>query len=286
MQRWHHSPSAHLPGAPRVVCAHCWRGAAGAEIEHDAIRTFNRFELKYVVPVRDLAGLRDEIAAYMVRDPHAGADGRYMLSSLYYDTPARDCFWAKLDGLKFRRKLRIRHYEERVSLKGDSPVFIEIKQRVDRVTQKRRAVLAYRDALDLCEERVIPDHDEQDEAVVHEAFALVVRHDLRPACITTYQREPWMGGDYDPGLRITIDTDLRYRTNDLWLDSKHPGRFMFPPRLAILEIKANDRVPFWLTHLVARNNLQLSRMSKYCMSLDVAGYGQRPARTRRILLAV
>lgn len=253
---------------------------------HDAIRTFNRFELKYVVTVRDVERLRDEIAAYMVRDPYADADGRYMLTSLYYDTPARDCFWAKLDGLKFRRKLRIRHYEQQTSLTNDTPVFVEVKQRIDRVTQKRRAVLPYGDALELCDERMIPDYDEQDEAVVHEAFELVVRHDLRPACITTYQREPWMGGDYDPGLRLTIDSDLRYRTNDLWLDSKHPGRYMFPPQYAILEIKANDRVPFWLTHLVARNNLQLTRMSKYCASLDVAGYGQREARARSILVAV
>lgn len=107
---------------------------------NDAIRTFNRFELKYVVRVRELARLREEIAAYMVRDPHAGADGRYTLTSLYYDTRARDCFWAKLDGLRFRRKLRIRHYEQREVVTDDTIVYVEIKQRVDRVTQKRRAL--------------------------------------------------------------------------------------------------------------------------------------------------
>jgi hypothetical protein len=252
----------------------------------DALRTFNRFELKYIVTTRDFEQLRDEIAAYMVRDPYAADDGRYMLTSLYYDTPARDCFWAKLDGLRFRRKLRIRHYEQQAALADDTPVFVEIKQRVDRVTQKRRAVLPYADAIDLCDERMIPNHEARDESVVHEAFELVVRHNLEPACITTYQREPWIGGDYDPGLRLTIDFDLRYRVHDLGLDSKHPGRHMFPVHFAVLEIKANDRVPYWLTHLVARNNLQLTRMSKYCSSLDVAGYGQRDHRPRSVLVAV
>jgi hypothetical protein len=254
-------------------------------LSHNAIRTFNRFELKYLVAVRDLGRLRDEISAFMVRDPYAESDGRYLLTSLYYDTPLRDCFWAKLDGLRFRRKLRLRYYEQREALTDDTPVFVEIKQRVDRVTQKRRAPMRYRDALDLCDERLIPDHDELDEALVHEAFTLVVKHDLRPACITTYQREPWIGGDYDPGLRLTIDSDLRYRVHDLDLDSKHEGRFMYPPQLAVLEIKANDRVPFWLTHFVARNNLQLTRTSKYVTSLDVAGYGQREPRSRSILIA-
>jgi hypothetical protein len=120
---------------------------------------------------------------------------------------------------------------------------------------------------------------------VHEVYSLVVLHDLRPACITTYQREPWIGGEYDPGLRVTIDTDLRYRVHDLELDSKHQGHFMLPPQYAVLEVKANDRVPFWLTHLVARNNLQLTRTSKYCTSLEVAGFGQREARRKSILFA-
>jgi SPX domain protein involved in polyphosphate accumulation len=250
----------------------------------DALRTFNRFELKYVVTNREIAKLRPEIAAYMERDPHAGADGRYTLSSLYYDTPSRDCFWAKLDGLRFRRKLRIRHYEQPAPLLDETPVFVEIKQRVDRVTQKRRAVLPYADALGLCDERIVPDHEARDEAVVNETFELVVRHNLEPACITTYQREPWVGGTYDPGLRVTIDSDLRYRVNDLWLDSKNPGKCMFPAQYAVLEIKANDRVPYWLTHLVARHNLQLTRMSKYCSSLDTAGYGQRDHQFRSVLV--
>jgi hypothetical protein len=60
---------------------------------------------------------------------------------------------------------------------------------------------------------------------------------------------------------------------------------MFPMHHAVLEIKANDRVPYWLTHLVARNNLQLTRMSKYCSSLDSAGYGQGGTRSRSVLVA-
>jgi SPX domain protein involved in polyphosphate accumulation len=250
----------------------------------DALRSFNRFELKYIVTKRDVDRMRPEIAAYMVRDPYAGDRGTYTLSSLYYDTPARDCFWAKLDGLKFRRKLRIRHYEQPEPLTDTTPVFVEIKQRIDRVTQKRRAVLPYGDALALCDERLTPDHEERDEAVVDEVFELLLRHDLRPSCITTYQREPWMGGDYDPGLRLTVDFDLRYRVHDLQLDSKHRGKFMYPPQYAVLEIKANDRVPYWLTHLVARNNLQLTRTSKYCTSLEVSGYGPNDHRFRSVIV--
>jgi hypothetical protein len=37
----------------------------------------------------------------------------------------------------------------------------------------------------------------------------------------------------------------------------------------ILEIKANDRVPYWLTELIAQNNYRIIRISKYCTGLDV-----------------
>ena len=59
---------------------------------------------------------------------------------------------------------------------------------------------------------------------------------------------------------------------------------MFPPQYAVLEIKANDRVPYWLTHLVARNNLQLTRTSKYCTALEVSGYGPNDHRFRSVVV--
>jgi len=48
----------------------------------DALRSFNRFELKYIVTKRDVDRMRPEIAAYMVRDPYAGDRGTYTLSSM------------------------------------------------------------------------------------------------------------------------------------------------------------------------------------------------------------
>src|SRR3546814_1312404 len=45
---------------------------------------------------------------------------------------------------------RSRHYGTADDLTPESDVFVEIKQRVNRVTQKRRVSLPYRDALALC----------------------------------------------------------------------------------------------------------------------------------------
>ena len=122
------------------------------------VRSFNRFELKYLVTLSQAERLKSALAAYLVPDEHSHHEGRYKLASLYYDSADLRCYWEKVDGLKFRRKLRIRCYETGEALTDDTPVFVEIKQRVDRVTQKRRAILPYADARRLCDDREIPAH--------------------------------------------------------------------------------------------------------------------------------
>jgi len=35
-----------------------------------------------------------------------------------------------------------------------------------------------------------------------------------------------------------------------------------------MEIKVNERIPYWVTEMVASNNLRMVRISKYCRSFD------------------
>lgn len=149
-------------------------------------------------------------------------------------------------------------------------MFVEIKQRIDRVTQKRRVLLPYREALRLCSGRQVPNHDPQDSAVVEEAASLVWEHNLRPASLVAYRREAWIGTEFDIGLRVTFDSQLVFRTIHLCLDQDGSDIPLFPADRVIVEIKVNERVPYWLTELVASHNLHLVRVSKYCRSIELA----------------
>lgn len=234
------------------------------------IRSFNRFEMKYLLTLKQAEVLKSALRVYLVDDEHG--HGRYTLTSLYYDSPDYRCYWEKVDGVEIRRKLRIRHYETDEPLTERTPVFVEIKQRVDRVTQKRRAVLPYREALRLCTDRQPPENcDPQDEPTVNEILSFVWQYNLRPASLVRYERQALIGTDYDVGLRVTFDTQLAYQTHPLHLAETFNGLAMFPPNLAVMEIKVNERLPDWLINLVANHNLQLERISKYCRSLEVAG---------------
>jgi SPX domain protein involved in polyphosphate accumulation len=247
-----------------------------------AVRRFNRFELKYLVPLQEAERFRQALHAHLVPDDHGDELGRYSLTSLYYDGPDLRFYREKVEGLKFRRKLRIRHYESPEPLSAGTPVFVEIKQRMNRVTQKRRVLLPYREALLLCNGRQMPAAGSwagspSDRAVVDEILGMLWQYNLRPASIVRYARKALIGTDYDVGLRVTFDTDLGYRASHLALHEDESGQSLFPPDWAVVEIKVNERIPYWLTELVAAHNLNLVRVSKYCRSIELARNLATPA---------
>jgi hypothetical protein len=234
------------------------------------IRKFNRFELKYVITLQQAEQLKSALRAYLVPDEHGGDNGRYALASLYYDSPDFRCYREKLDGIKFRRKLRIRRYETNEVFTDETPVFVEIKQRVDRVTQKRRAILPYSQALRLCNDRQLPDYAPEDKAIIEEIYVFLWQYNLRPASLVRYTRRAFVGTEYDIGLRVTFDTFLSFQAHPLHLHEEPSGLPMMPAHLVVMEIKVNEHIPTWLTDMIAAHNLQMVRVSKYCRSIEAA----------------
>ena len=161
-------------------------------------------------------------------------------------------------------------YETGEALTEETPVFLEIKQRIDRVTQKRRAILPYGEALRLCNDRQIPDHAPDDKAVIEEIFVFLWQYNLRPMSIVRYDRQAFMGTEYDIGLRVTFDTALSFQSHSLHLHEQPSDLPMLAANLVVMEIKVNERIPYWLTEMIAAHNLPITRVSKYCRSIEAA----------------
>lgn len=135
--------------------------------------------------------------------------------------------------------------------------------------QKRRIVLPYQSAQALCGARQRPPCTSAENAIMDEIMTMVEQFQLRPASVISYQRQALIGTDYDIGLRVTFDTHLQYSSSHLQLHAYQPTGFMFPPAWAVMEIKVNERIPYWLTELVAKFNLRLKRVSKYARSIEL-----------------
>ncbi|MFH1611585.1 MAG: polyphosphate polymerase domain-containing protein [Patescibacteria group bacterium] len=232
--------------------------------------TFNRYELKYVLPIAKCNKIIKDLEVYVVPDSYGDALGRYMLTSLYYDTTDFRFYHEKINGLKHRKKLRIRIYENQEQVTEDTLVYVEVKERIDRIIRKRRVSMKLKDALAFCGDENALELNIQPDKVLSEFRYMLRMYHLRPTIITSYQRQAFHGTKYDRGLRITFDTNMRYRRNNLDLTKKDFGEFMLPPDVCIMEIKVNNSIPLWLTQIIAKHELQIYRISKYCTSLECA----------------
>jgi SPX domain protein involved in polyphosphate accumulation len=227
------------------------------------IRRFNRFELKYVLPLSQCAHIIDELKRQIPPDRHGGERG-YPLVSLYYDSPQLDCFWAKVEGIRFRRKVRLRIYpgDDITRVKTGS---IEIKQRINKTVQKRRLELPLEQAEQLCMGRLAFEGlDELDTQVANEVTFMSRMLDLRPTAITAYWRRAFEGQEENAGVRVTFDTYVASRIHALTVNAPAINRLILPADYCVMEVKADDRVPEWATSLLARHDCQLCRISKYC----------------------
>lgn len=235
------------------------------------VKSFSRFELKYLITMEQYRQMADKLLDYMAPDPHSKNGRSYDITSLYYDSVDYKTYWDKINGHKYRRKVRVRVYDTE-QVKPDTLCFAEIKQRINKTLQKKRVELPYASAEALCGagRDVETLSEAEDRAVVEEIQYLYYTLQLQPSCIVSYNRVAFDGSEYDIGLRVTFDTNLKYRVHDLTLLSQGyaENRFFLPPEWCVMEVKVNYRLPYWLTELIGQHRCTLRRISKYCLALE------------------
>lgn len=227
------------------------------------IRSFNRFELKYLIHRNLAREFIRSLEGYVYRDPNNKDNDGYSIYSIYWDSPGLALFWEKIEGLKYRRKFRLRRY-------GDDPdVFLEIKQRVDRTVQKRRV----RWPLDQVVQTFysgngLNDHVQEADPVSAEVYFLWHHYGLEPRMAIAYHRQAFFAV-YESDLRITIDSRVKYNAVDLNVARPvDTGKYLVEPEQVVVEIKYNERVPLWLCKAIGKSGLSLVRLSKYCTAVD------------------
>ena len=237
------------------------------------IKYYSRYELKYLITQQQREEFTAILPKYLTPDIEGDSLGRYTITSLYYDTYDYKAYWDKVEGHKFRRKVRVRVYgDEKVD--PQTMCFAEIKQRNNKTLQKKRVRMTYTEAEALCGSAAELENEAgmslTDQQILSEIRYLQLSLQLQPACIVSYDRQAFEGSEYDAGLRITFDTNLKGRTHDLTLlgTGITKNQFFIPPSWCIMEVKVNYRVPYWLTEMIAQYRFTLRRVSKYCTALE------------------
>jgi len=216
------------------------------------ICNFRRIEKKYLITETQRRELTDRIGEKLQPDEY----GRSTVCSLYLDTPDWLMIRNSIDATAYKEKLRLRGYG---TPGPDSRVFLELKKKYRGVVYKRRVALTERQAEAYLRSGIKP----YDSQIFRELdYAMRFYRGPRPAVVLCYERQAFTAADV-PDLRLTFDTRVRYRTDDLRLTAGTAGKEILPEDTVILEIKTGGAMPLWLTHALDACAIRPSSFSKY-----------------------
>lgn len=231
-----------------------------------AIEIFRRKEQKYLITTAQYKELVRRMSWDMRNDLN-GIDGRYTITSLYFESPDHKIYYETKNKLRFRQKLRLRVYDD-TNIHGSA--FFEVKQKHKKVVNKRRMVIPLEEAyryLDGPTDIDLNQINTSNMQVLREIDHYKKLFNLQPEMIVSYDRHAFHG-IHDDQLRVTFDLNLRCRNDNLALENGAYGHNFIDPDLVVLEVKVNDSVPLWLTRILQDLNCEQRGASKFCTSLE------------------
>ena len=212
------------------------------------VQTFSRMEKKYMITPEKKELLLSLMGGRLHPDPH----GRSTISSLYLDTPDFRIIRRSLEREVYKEKLRIRTY-------GGEKVFFEIKKKYKGTVYKRRESMTYGETMEYVFGGDLP----RTSQIMQEIDYLMDFYGKpKPVMLVSYERDAYFAPDED-NLRITFDTDVRYRSHDLDLTYGTYGKVITEPDSVIMEIKTEGAMPLWLARILSETKTYPGRFSKY-----------------------
>ena len=213
-----------------------------------------RHEYKFYLNHLDYLSLRPRLQAVMRPDTHVSG-GKYLIRSLYFDSPSNKVLREKADGICDREKFRIRCYN------GDHD-FIRLEKKLKHAGLGTK--LSARISADETQKIIEGDLDfmkDYSRPLLIELYGKMNFQQLRPKTIVDYTREPFI---YGPGnVRVTLDYNLRTGLDSVNMLDPDTPTVPVNPGLYILEIKYDNFLPDVIRDIVQMKNREVSAFSKY-----------------------
>ena len=216
-----------------------------------------RHELKYQIHYADYLAVRQRLRQVMKPDGHAGADGRYVIRSIYFYNADDKALREKVNGVQKREKFRIRYYNDDFSY-----IRLEKKIKSSSLCIKVDAGLTEWEYSAVLSGKTdwMTEHS---SGLVQELFCKMRSQQLRPRVMVSYVREPYV---YPAGnVRVTFDSQVRStlfhrsflenQISDICV-ADEPGDI-------ILEVKFDAFLPDIIQTLLQTEGIRQQAYSKY-----------------------
>ena len=212
---------------------------------------FKRVEQKYLINEEKFLLLQSMLEEYFQKDRYYDSS----IYNIYFDNGNNDIIINSIEKPKYKEKIRLRSYGR---VRKNDIVFLEMKQKYDGVVYKRRANFTLREYLDYYKKNKFPKESNQ---VLKEIDYYIKYYRLKPYVFVGYDRLSYYNKE-DKNFRITFDTNLRSRFNDLRLVDTKDNKLYFDEKMYIMEVKSLYGLPLWFTKILSSNNIYPVSFSK------------------------
>ncbi len=258
-----------------------------------ASESFERKEMKYRLSAGQLAALLTLVREHL--KPTEFADST--ITSVYYDTPTFELIERSLEKPLYKEKLRLRVYGD--SFEASMRAFVELKKKYKGIVYKRRMAMSLQAALaylsgtsfqDACAQHPLQDSEDapslanaRSMQIAREVDFFMQRHaSLAPSMLIACERLSF--ADEASGLRITFDARIRALPFPLGpaacakydaaclaraastlraMGVTQVGQSVIGPGEAIMEVKCQAGLPFWLVDALSELGAYQQSFSKY-----------------------
>lgn len=226
-----------------------------------AIKSFKRYEKKFLLNKREYEELIPRLLEYMDFDKHCKGGEYYSIYNIYYDTENNDVIRHSISKPYYKEKLRLRSYS--IPKSGDDKVFLELKKKINGIVNKRRVVLTLEEAYRFVElgERPLTN-DYINEQVINEIEYYLSKNTVYPSVYIGYNRIAFFGKE-DRDFRVTFDNKIITRRNELKLEKGNFGEDILGEDRYLMEVKILGAIPIWFASILSELLIYNTHFSKY-----------------------
>lgn len=226
-----------------------------------AIKSFKRYEKKYLLNKEQYNNLIPRLLEYMNPDEHCKAGKNYSIYNIYYDTDNNDVIRHSTCNPYYKEKLRLRSYT--IPNSPDSKVFLELKKKINGIVNKRRVVLTLEEAYNFLEKGEKPaSNDYVNKQVINEIEYYLSKKPVKPKVFIGYTRKAFFGME-DKDFRLTFDSKILTRRDNLSLEAGCFGQDILEENQYLMEVKILGAMPIWFTNILSELEIYNTHFSKY-----------------------
>ena len=202
-----------------------------------------RHELKFKISNSAAEILKQKLSLILGKDRNAYyKDGSYLISSLYFDDRDSTSFYEKMDGVLYRKKYRIRIYNN-----DDSFIRLEKKMKHNNLTSKEQMLISKEIYCKIINGKI--DEITDAEGLLLEFIRAIKTKGLIPSIIVEYHRTAFTYPISE--VRITFDSNIQsgLYNYDLF-DSSMPKYVVDEEGKQVMEVKFNEVLPIHIASLL------------------------------------